>query len=222
MSSLRTIAAAATATIAAGILSLTISPPSHAYASNTYPYGQCTYYAKSVRSDIGNYWGDARFWDNKARALGYSVGTRPLVGDVVVFERYVQGNSPYGHVGIVTAVAGNTFKTISMWGNEATGKLHVGWHTVGGGVSFIHRKAAVASTPAQKAAAAKKAAAAAATKKATAAAAAKKATAAAAAKKATAAAAAKKAATVTKAPAKTTVVKKATPTKTATPKKSGK
>jgi surface antigen len=218
MSSLRTIAAAATATIAAGILSLTISPPSHAYASNTYPYGQCTYYAKSVRSDIGNHWGDARFWDNQARALGYSVGTRPLVGDVVVFERYVQGNSPYGHVGIVTAVAGSRFKTVSMWGNEATGKLHVAWHTVGGGVSFIHRKTAVASTAAQKAAAAKKAAAAAAAKKATAAAAAKKAAAAAAAKKA----AVKKAAVVTKAPAKTTVAKKATPAKTATATKSGK
>jgi hypothetical protein len=216
MSSLRTIAATATATIAAGILSLTITPPSHAYASNTYPYGQCTYYAKAVRPDIGNHWGDARFWDNKARALGYSVGTRPLVGDVVVFERYVQGNSPYGHVGIVTAVAGGRFKTISMWGNEATGKLHVGWHTVGSGVSFIHRKAAVATTPAQKAAAAKKAAAAAAAKKAAATAAAKKA---AAAKKVVSV---KKAATVAKAPAKTTVAKKATPTKTTTAKKSGK
>lgn len=137
---IRTLLASAAGVTAACLLSLALSPTPHAAASNTYPYGQCTYYAKSQRPDIGNYWGDARFWDTSARAAGFPVDGKPRVGDVVVFERNVQGISPHGHVGIVTLVQGNRFKTISMWGNEATGKLHVAWHTTGAGVSFIHKR----------------------------------------------------------------------------------
>ena len=138
---IRTLVASAAGVTAAGLLSLALSPAPHASASNnTYPYGQCTYFAKAQRPDIGNYWGDARFWDTSARAAGFPVSSKPVVGDVVVFERNVQGISPHGHVGIVTLVQGNRFKTISMWGNEATGKLHAAWHTIGAGVSFIHKR----------------------------------------------------------------------------------
>src|SRR3954462_14110963 len=52
--------------------------------TNTSPYGQCTYYAKMRRPDIGNHWGDAKYWAGRARAAGYSVGKTPRVGDVVV------------------------------------------------------------------------------------------------------------------------------------------
>lgn len=153
------ILASAAAAAAASILSLTINPAT-ASASNTYPYGQCTYYAKSARPDIGNHWGNAHNWDNVARSRGYPVSSRPQVGDVVVFERYTQGNSPYGHVGIVTAVSGNRFKTVSMWGNEATGRIHVDWHHTGGGVSFIHKPSQIVAltkttAPAKKTAPAK-------------------------------------------------------------------
>jgi surface antigen len=138
---IRTLLASAAGVTTAGLLSLALSPAPHAAAAgNTYPYGQCTYFAKSQRSDIGNHWGDARFWDTSARAAGFPVDGKPRVGDVVVFERNVQGSSPYGHVGIVTLVQGSRFKTISMWGNEATGKLHSAWHTTGAGVSFIHKR----------------------------------------------------------------------------------
>src|SRR5438552_16684018 len=106
-----------------GLLALLLLPGHHAAAKNTYPYGQCTYYAKSVRTDVGNHWGNAYKWGKSARAAGFPVDGKPQVGDVVVFGRYVQGNSGYGHVGIVTAVQGSRFKTVSMWGNEANGRI---------------------------------------------------------------------------------------------------
>lgn len=123
----------------AGLLSLTLDTATPAFAGNEYPYGQCTYYVKSVRSDVSNYWGDARYWAYRASRAGFPVSTQPQVGDVAVFQPYVQGLSPYGHVAIVAAVAGNRFETISMWGTEATGRIHVNWHYRAAGVSFIHK-----------------------------------------------------------------------------------
>lgn len=234
---IRTLVASAAGVTAASLLSLALSPAPHASASNnTYPYGQCTYFAKAQRPDIGNYWGDARFWDTSARAAGFPVSSKPVVGDVVVFERNVQGISPHGHVGIVTLVQGNRFKTISMWGNEATGKLHVAWHTTGAGVSFIHKRgtSTVASAKTTTAKSTKSTAAkAAATVKAKATTAkstkvtsskakatVKKATPAkATAKKATTTKATAKKATTTKATAKKATTKKVTPVKKAPTKK---
>jgi hypothetical protein len=140
MLQIKRLLAGAVIAIAAGLLSLALNTAAPAFASNTYPYGQCTYYAKSVRPDIGNHWGNARYWASAAIRNGFPVSNKPIVGDVVVFGAYVQGNSPYGHVGIVTAVSGNQFKVVSMWGNEATGRIHVNWHHTGAGVSFIHKK----------------------------------------------------------------------------------
>lgn len=138
---IKTLAMVVAATAIACFFAIGFQTAKPAFASNTYPYGQCTYYAKSVRSDIGNYWGDAHNWAAAARRNGFSVTSRPRIGDVAVFQPYVQGRSPYGHVAIVAAVNGNRFKTISMWGNEANGRIHVNWHIVGRGVSFIHKKA---------------------------------------------------------------------------------
>ncbi len=136
---IKTLLSSAAAAIAAGLLAISLNPVTPSFAADLYPYGQCTYYVKSVRTDVGNHWGNARYWASSARQAGYSVGSQPMVGDIVVFGAYVQGNSPYGHVGIVQAVRGNQFEVISMWGNEATGRIHVNWHHTGGGVSFIHK-----------------------------------------------------------------------------------
>ncbi|MDQ2808329.1 MAG: CHAP domain-containing protein [Chloroflexota bacterium] len=182
MSRLKVMISTAAGVAAVSTLSLVLTPASPAAAAvNSYSYGQCTYFAKLERPDVGNHWGDARFWDNSARAAGFPVDGSPRVGDVVVFERGVQGNSPYGHVAIVSSVNGSQFTTVSMWGNERSGKIHVNTHHTGAGVSFIHRmgtatsstktaakatatkaavtKAATAKTTAAKAAATKAAAA---------------------------------------------------------------
>src|SRR5262249_42661396 len=107
MSRIKRLVVGAALAAVAGLLSIAFTTASPAFASNTYPYGQCTYYAKSVRTDVGNHWGNARYWASAARRNGFPVDGHPMVGDVVVFGAYVQGNSPYGHVGIVTAVQGS-------------------------------------------------------------------------------------------------------------------
>ncbi len=135
-----------------GLLALTLLPAGGARAADLYPYGQCTYYAKSIRTDVGNQWGNARDWAASAARAGFPVSSRPQVGDVIVMQSHVQGVSGYGHVGIVLAVRGNQVKTISMWGNEATGRLHVVWYHTGAGVSFVHRRGSkTVAAPAKRA-----------------------------------------------------------------------
>lgn len=124
----------------AAVCALALQPATPAAAANTYPYGQCTYYAKSVRTDVGNQWGNARYWAAQARAAGFPVGSTPRIGDVVVFGPHVQHVSGYGHVGIVAAIRGTRFQVVSMWGGEATGRIHVNWYHTGAGVQFIHRR----------------------------------------------------------------------------------
>ena len=76
---------------------------------NTYPYGQCTWWAYERRHQlglpVGSNFGDARNWAAAAQALGYSVDNTPRVGDVVVFAPGQAGaSSVYGHVAVVEAV----------------------------------------------------------------------------------------------------------------------
>lgn len=76
---------------------------------NTYPYGQCTWWAYERRHQlglpVGSNFGDARNWAASAQALGYSVDNTPRVGDIVVFAPGQAGASGvYGHVAVVEAV----------------------------------------------------------------------------------------------------------------------
>ncbi|MGT2742108.1 CHAP domain-containing protein [Streptococcus plurextorum] len=70
--------------------------------SNTYPVGQCTWGVKELATWVGNYWGNAANWDDKALSLGFSVGTTPQVGAVIVWD-----DGLYGHVAYVTDVDEN-------------------------------------------------------------------------------------------------------------------
>ncbi len=124
-----------------GLVALGLLPGTPASAANLYPYGQCTYYAKKMRPDVGNHWGNARNWAASARQAGFPVSATPRAGDIVVLQPGVQRvNRTYGHVAYVTTVRGTWFRTVSMWGNEANGRLHVVWYHTGPGVSFIHKR----------------------------------------------------------------------------------
>lgn len=90
-------------------------------SSNTYPMGQCTWGAKSMASWVGNYWGNANQWGASARAAGYSVGTTPRVGAVVVWP-YDGGG--YGHVAVVTSVANNS--SIQVMESNYAGNMSIG------------------------------------------------------------------------------------------------
>ena len=74
---------------------------------NHFPWGQCTYYVASRRNIPWN--GDAWMWYGNARAAGWSTGSSPRVGAIMVTweSRY------YGHVAIVDAVYGDGSYVIS-------------------------------------------------------------------------------------------------------------
>ena len=77
---------------------------------NDYPYGQCTWWAYTRRTQlglpVGSHFGDARSWGDSARALGYWVdNTARHTGDIVVFAPgQLNADSYYGHVAIVEEV----------------------------------------------------------------------------------------------------------------------
>jgi len=69
-------------------------------AGNGYAAGNCTWYVKSRRPDIGNYWGNANQWIASAQAAEFSTGSAPKQGAIgVSFEGY------YGHVVYVESVS---------------------------------------------------------------------------------------------------------------------
>jgi surface antigen len=82
--------------------------------ANGYPYGWCTYYV-ATRRYVPSSWGNARNWLTSARRAGYSTGSEPAVGAIVV-----TGESGYGHVAYVESVNGDTITVAEMnyegWG----------------------------------------------------------------------------------------------------------
>lgn len=72
--------------------------------TNTYPIGQCTWGVKSLADWVGNYWGNANEWGASARKAGYTTGSTPQVGSVIVFPNVIYEGINYGHVAYVTHV----------------------------------------------------------------------------------------------------------------------
>ena len=106
-----------------------VSPFRGSGGPNGYEYGYCTWYVKTMRPDIGGYWGDASAWPSSARAAGYSTGTVPAVGAIAVSYE-----SSWGHVAYVTGVNGNSVTVSEMnvqgWGVISTRTTSAGfWHT---------------------------------------------------------------------------------------------
>lgn len=56
---------------------------------NGYDPGNCTFWVKEQRPDIGNYWGNADQWGYSAAAEGYSVNNSPSVGSIGVATGYM-------------------------------------------------------------------------------------------------------------------------------------
>lgn len=86
--------------------------PNHATGDtgNSYPYGQCTWWAYTRRAQlglpVGSHFGDARSWASSASALGYWVDNSARhVGDIVVFSPGQQNDDAYyGHVAVVEKI----------------------------------------------------------------------------------------------------------------------
>ncbi len=75
--------------------------PRGSSAGNGYVYGYCTWYVKSVRSDLPNNLGNANTWAVRAAAQGYATGSIPRAGAVAV------ATTGYMHVAYVTGVNGD-------------------------------------------------------------------------------------------------------------------
>lgn len=67
---------------------------------NSYAPGNCTWYVKSMRPDIGNFWGNANTWYQNAKAQGWNVGDLPKKGAIAATTK-----GWAGHVAYVTGVS---------------------------------------------------------------------------------------------------------------------
>lgn len=77
--------------------------------ANTYPWGQCTWYAYERRTQLNlpasTSFGNAGQWAYNATAQGYIVTNTPTEGAIIVFSPGQYGaDGYYGHVGIVETV----------------------------------------------------------------------------------------------------------------------
>lgn len=77
-------------------------------AADGFAPGYCTAYAASRRPDIFKsdkaFLGNAKEWNERATAAGWSVGSTPKPGSIAVYEARQAGVSGYGHVAIVESV----------------------------------------------------------------------------------------------------------------------
>lgn len=114
-------------------------------AGNTYAWGQCTWYVKSVAPWAGNYWGNGAQWGASAAAEGFTVNHTPSVGSIVVvaggqnFGGWTAA-AGYGHVAYVVGVNGNTI-TVQQGGMGFSNPAGPNTQTVSGASNFtyIHR-----------------------------------------------------------------------------------
>ena len=116
--------------------------------TNTYPIGQCTWGVKSLADWVGNYWGNANQWGDSARKAGYTTGSTPQVGSVVVFPNVIYEGINYGHVAYVTHVYddGSIEVMEANYGADRSlgnhrGKFNPNDARHGGGVYYIYPNA---------------------------------------------------------------------------------
>lgn len=95
---------------------------------NAYVWGNCTWYVKTQRPDIGGFWGNARNWATSAMREGFSVGKEPKIGAIgVSYEGW------WGHVFVVTGM------------NKARTMITISEMNYAGGVGVVHTRTIPAS-----------------------------------------------------------------------------
>ena len=62
---------------------------------NSYAAGNCTWYVKQKRPDIGNFWGNANMWLSSAQAAGFKTGTMGKTGAIGVTQEGWAGHVVY-------------------------------------------------------------------------------------------------------------------------------
>jgi N-acetylmuramoyl-L-alanine amidase len=113
-------------------------------SANTFPYGQCTWWANQRFHQInGTYvpWttnANAWQWSNRAAEFHWRVSSTPVTGAIVNLQPGVQGASSLGHVGVVEQILGNGHVIASNlnWGTNPASVANVEF-SPGAGVTFI-------------------------------------------------------------------------------------
>ncbi len=116
--------------------------------SNTYPRGQCTWWACERYKQLTGYyvpWKDnANGWGTKAAAFGWQVSSSPPKGipSILVLQGGVQGaGGTYGHVAVVEKVNadGSVYASSQNWGLTPVARAQTSYWTFspGAGVSFV-------------------------------------------------------------------------------------
>ncbi len=112
-------------------------------SGNTYPWGQCTWYVKSVAPWAGNGWGNGAQWGASAAAAGFTVNHTPAAGSIIVFAagQSVGGqwtaDGQYGHVAYVQSVSGDSV-TISQGGMGFSSPTGPNTQTISGASSYTY------------------------------------------------------------------------------------
>lgn len=112
----------------------TVSSPTIVVSSgepNGYVWGQCTWYVKSRKTNIGGYWGNAGAgWLYQAARYGFQTSNTPVPGSIGV-----QG----GHVVIVESVNGDgTVNLSEMNYNGGVGIVHYDRRPISSFIGFIY------------------------------------------------------------------------------------
>lgn len=93
-------------------------------ALNLYPYGYCTWWVKSQRPDVPNFFGHAKYWLANAKKVNFPTGSEPKRGAIVITTE-----SPWGHVGYVEDVIGDQIFVSDMnllgWAKMSKRKLPI-------------------------------------------------------------------------------------------------
>jgi LysM repeat protein len=112
-------------------------------STNTFPYGQCTWWADQRYFQLhGVYvpWqtnANAWQWSSRASDYNWSVSTVPVVGSIVVLQPGVQGAYSLGHVGVVESLSNGSAVVSNMnWGGSLD-QVTDSQVQPGPGVSFI-------------------------------------------------------------------------------------
>jgi surface antigen len=118
--------------------------------TNPYPAGKSTHWAWQNRPDLPADLGDAKDWDNNARAQGWPVSEYPRKGAVAVIEPGVLGADPLvGQVAVVEQVLQDGNYVASQTedrdcaagaATSACGQVKKRVYPVAPGTSFIHYK----------------------------------------------------------------------------------
>ena len=117
-------------------------------SSNTYPFGQCTYYVYDRMQQLGtpveNYLGNGADWGANAKAKGYETSNTPHAGWAVSFTQGAAGADPtYGHIAVVEAISDDGQHFLVSEANvvaSGTGTVSFRELTNGAGMVYIKGK----------------------------------------------------------------------------------